>query len=393
MVMHKQADCISPFGFLLQSREADQAEIQHCLLQKAWMRLAVLYARQAVGRTFPNPPVGCVVVQDGGCVGVGYTKPAGQSHAEIVALTQAAGHTKNADLYVTLEPCAHVGRTSPCVEAIVEAQIGRVFFLTLDPNPLVHGLGIQKLQEAGIQTIQWQGDAIREGLVRIAPFQKTLQQKKPFVIIKVATSLDGRTALQNGKPYRLSGRESLQIAHRLRNRVDAVLVGGRTVMADNPQLTVRDVTDFDIRNPIRVVLDTRLETSLRQRLYVEHPHLTWVAHGNNASLKQQDAFLQAGISLLPIREVGGRLDLTHLLEVLCARGLQSVMVESGGDLLTSLVEQNMLDELWWVVTPHLLGEPGPLAIRLNRRNPLLNKSQSHVSVLGKDCLWILNQTR
>jgi diaminohydroxyphosphoribosylaminopyrimidine deaminase/5-amino-6-(5-phosphoribosylamino)uracil reductase len=230
-----------------------------------YMRKAIELAQQGLGRTAPNPAVGAVLVRDGNVVGEGFHPAAGQPHAEIFALRAAADNAKGADLYVTLEPCCHQGRTGPCADAIIEAGVSRVFVGTQDPNPLVSGKGIERLLGAGIEVVT---DVLNhECRQLIAPFAKHVTTGLPHVVLKSAMTLDGQTATLSGDSKWISCEASRNLVHQLRNQVDAIIVGSGTVIADNPRLTTRLIEGG--RDPVRVVMDGRLQTSPDALVYTQ----------------------------------------------------------------------------------------------------------------------------
>ncbi|MCA9556928.1 MAG: bifunctional diaminohydroxyphosphoribosylaminopyrimidine deaminase/5-amino-6-(5-phosphoribosylamino)uracil reductase RibD, partial [Myxococcales bacterium] len=220
------------------------------------MARALALIETAPHRTSPNPTVGCVIVRDGVVVGEGVTRPAGQAHAELVALEAAGERARGAVMYVTLEPCAHFGRTPPCTEAIIAAGVARVFVGTIDPNPLVHGAGLRQLAAAGIHA---EVGLLGEACDRVLnPFRRFIRDKRPWVLLKAATTLDGQLAAASGDSKWITGEAARRDAHRLRARVDAVLVGAATARVDDPRLTVRLVEGAD---PLRVVLDAQATLS------------------------------------------------------------------------------------------------------------------------------------
>ena len=225
---------------------------------ETWMREALAEARLAVGRTHPNPAVGAVVVRGGAIVGRGHTAPAGGPHAEVRAIADAGADARGADLFTTLEPCDHFGRTPPCTEAILAAGIARVFASSADPNPLVDGRGVRRLRELGMPV--WTGVLSAESDALNRPFFKAMRVGLPWVTLKAAVSLDGKLATASGDSRWVTGEAARGEVHRLRNIVDAVLVGAGTVRADDPSLTTR-LPEGGGRDPLRVVLDSALRLS------------------------------------------------------------------------------------------------------------------------------------
>ncbi len=328
------------------------------LCEERYMLQALELGRRAEGRTGPNPAVGAVIVNAGTVVGEGFHPEAGQPHAEIFALQQAGERALGADLYVTLEPCSHQGRTGPCTEAIIAAGIARVFVGTEDPNPRVAGSGIRRLREAGI--------SVEVGLCKgecrhlIAPFAKHITTGRPFVILKSAITLDGQSATATGDSQWISNRSSRQQVHRLRDRVDAIMVGIGTVLKDDPQLTTRIVGG---RDPLRVVVDSHLRTPPSATLlHLDSPAETLIAHIADVDLASHRRLAAAGAVLLEVAERNGRVDLQDLLIKLGERGVQSLLVEGGAHLNTGFFEAGLIDRMLVFVAPKLLGGCGGFGI-------------------------------
>lgn len=316
-----------------------------------FMRLAIREARRGLGRTSPNPPVGAVVVRDGEVVGVGHHQRAGAPHAEIVALSQAGSRARGADLYVTLEPCNHQGRTGPCAPAVVEAGIARVFVGARDPNPLVSGRGIRRMRSAGV--VVEVGCLKAECEALIEPWARFITGGRPFVTVKVASTLDGRIATRTGDSRWITGEKARRLVHALRNEVDAVLVGSGTVAADDPLLTCRIRGG---RDPVRVVLSSRLEVSPRARIFhTGSPAPTWVACVSPAPEEEARALREVGAEVIECRGVGGRIDLHDLLEKLAARGIVQILVEGGARIFGAFLAAGLVDRLLIHYGPRVFG--------------------------------------
>ncbi|MHB8718033.1 MAG: bifunctional diaminohydroxyphosphoribosylaminopyrimidine deaminase/5-amino-6-(5-phosphoribosylamino)uracil reductase RibD [Candidatus Dormibacteria bacterium] len=322
------------------------------------MEAALAEAACADFATSPNPMVGAVVVREGRIVGRGHHHRAGQPHAEVEALRDAGAAAAGATMYVTLEPCTTHGRTPPCVGAIVGAGIGRVVVAIRDPNPAVDGAGLAALRGAGIDVALGVGAA---GAHRLTAFYATwIRTGRPFVTVKFAASLDGRIATRTGGSRWISSEESRRRAHRLRHEHDAVIVGAGTVAADDPELTVRDHPRA--RQPVRVVVDSRLRTSPRARLLSSPGGPVLVATTSAAPKERRGALVAAGAEVLT---VGGdaRVDLDDLLDLLGRRNLISVLVEGGPTLAGSLVDARAVDRVVAFIAPLLIGgESAPAAI-------------------------------
>jgi diaminohydroxyphosphoribosylaminopyrimidine deaminase/5-amino-6-(5-phosphoribosylamino)uracil reductase len=322
---------------------------------KEGMALALEWAAKGMYITAPNPRVGCVIVRDGIVIGAGHTQPAGQAHAEIQALRDAAARGNDvtgATAYVTLEPCSHYGRTPPCSNALIEAGLGRVVAAMGDPNPLVAGRGMAQLEAAGIE--------VSSGLLADAAYElnigffSRMRRARPWVRLKTAASLDGITALENGESQWITGPEARQDGHAWRARACAILTGIGTVKADDPQLTVRrvDTPGATPRQPRRVIVDSRLDIDVNARILQGEP--CWIV----AAVPDQDkaALLRAaGHELIVLANGAGKVDLPALMLELGRREINEVHVEAGAKLNASLVREGCVDELLVYLAPSLIG--------------------------------------
>ena len=316
------------------------------------MARAIELARIAEGRTAPNPPVGALVVRNGQIIGQGFHPRAGEPHAEIFALREAAEAAAGADLYVTLEPCSHHGRTPPCADALIKAGIRRVFVGTRDPNPQVSGRGLERLRRAGIEVFS--GILEEECRRLIAPFACHITRGRPFVILKSAMTLDGRTATACGDSRWVSGPESRFAVHRLRDRVDAIMVGIGTVLADDPMLTTR--LPEGGRDPLRIVLDTHLRIPPDARLLsLDSQAPTWIFCCEEVPPLRVRRLEKPGVQVyrLPCGEEG--LDLSALLAQLGREGIQSLLLEGGATLNGSMLRAGLVDRLMFFLAPKLHG--------------------------------------
>ena len=319
------------------------------------MRRALRLAGRAAGRTSPNPLVGTVVVQDDRVVGEGYHHAAGEPHAEVNALRRAGAAGRGATLYTNLEPCAHTGRTPPCVDAVKQAGIARVVAAMKDPDPRTNGRGFRALRDAGI--------AIEEGLLREEAmrlnegFISRVTRGRPFVLLKLATTLDGRVAVP-GRRY-LSGKRALREVHRLRDRSDAVIVGIGTILADDPALTVREVKG---RDPLRVILDTEARTPPQAKIVrAADPQRTVIFVARDAEVRRTNRLRDAGVLLATLPRADGGLDLGAALRWLGEHGVNTVLSEGGPRIAGSLVRGGFADRLLLLVSP-LAGGDGPPAL-------------------------------
>ncbi len=320
---------------------------------EGYMQRALDLARQGEGRTRPNPPVGAVVVRKGVIVGEGFHPRAGEPHAEIYALRAAGAAARGSDLYVTLEPCSHQGRTGPCAEAVIAAGIARVFVGVKDPNPLVSGRGVARLQQAGIVV---ETDILAADCRRlIASFAKHVTTGFPLVVIKSALTLDGRSATVTGDSRWITGEESRLLVHRLRDRCDAIMVGLGTVLRDDPQLTCR-LPEGGGRDPLRVIVDSRLEIPVSAAmLSAAAAEGTLIATTTAADAEKRRRLEERGATVLACPERQGRVDLADLLRQLGADGVQSVLVEGGAVLNQALLSAGLVDRVMVFLAPKLLG--------------------------------------
>jgi diaminohydroxyphosphoribosylaminopyrimidine deaminase/5-amino-6-(5-phosphoribosylamino)uracil reductase len=321
-------------------------------------RRALELAERAIGRTSPNPPVGAVVVRDGAIVGEGYTRPAGQAHAEVVALAAAGTRADGADLYVTLEPCCHHGRTPPCTDAIVAAGVRRVYVAAVDPYPAVNGGGIAALRRAGIATIVETGDPDVERLNR--PFFHFVRAGRPFVTAKWAMTLDGKIASRSGDSRWVSGEAARRLVHRERDAADAIAVGIGTVLADDPALTVRLDPADDVRParpaPLRVVFDSRARTPLDCRLIRENDdRRTLILVGEDAPEHLGARLRQAGVEVLRCRTRESRIDPADALARLGRLGVVRLLLEGGAELTGAFFDDRLVDRVLAFVAPKVVG--------------------------------------
>lgn len=312
-----------------------------------YMARALALAERGLWSTSPNPRVGCVIVRDDQVVGEGWHVRAGEGHAEVHALRQAGALAAGATAYVTLEPCSHHGRTPPCAEALLAAGVGRVVAAMEDPNPLVAGRGMTLLRAAGVDVaaglLEAQARELNIGFV------SRMTRGRPWLRLKVAMSLDGKTALSNGDSQWITGPEARLDGHRWRARACAILTGSGTVRDDDPLLNVRGL-DTE-RQPLRVVVDSRLQTSPAARLL---PGAVIV--GANAEPQRAAALVSAGAEVLDLPGANGRVDLVALLQNLAQRGINEVHGEGGAGLNGALLDAGLVDELLIYIAPCLIGD-------------------------------------
>lgn len=318
-----------------------------------FMRQALRLAKKAMGRTSPNPLVGAVVVKNGTIIGQGYHKKAGTPHAEVHALQAAGRKARGATLYVTLEPCNHTGKTPPCTRAVLQAGIARVVVGMVDPNPLVAGSGCRFLEGQGVAV---DGELLAAECRAInLPFIKHITTGLPWVIMKAGCSLDGRIAVADGRCAWITGEESRREVHRLRDRVDAILVGVDTAKNDDPSLTTR-LPGRKGHDPLRVVLDSSLRLGPQAAMLRQpSPAQTWIFCTPGADLGKRQALEAAGARVIEVAGSQGRLDLRQVLTVLGQTGHTSVLVEGGSAVHTSFWQGGLVDQVSLFLAPLFLG--------------------------------------
>jgi diaminohydroxyphosphoribosylaminopyrimidine deaminase / 5-amino-6-(5-phosphoribosylamino)uracil reductase len=327
---------------------------------------AAEYMAQAIeighqGDPSPNPHVGAVIVKDGQVIATGFHVSAGERHAEIAALDQAGERARGATLYVTLEPCNHFGKTPPCTDAIIKAGISRVVAGCADPNPNVTGGGVAKLRGAGIEVVT--GVLANPCKALIRPWRKYITQGTAYLTLKLATSLDGRIATKTGASKWITSPDSRARGHRLRATHDAVLVGVSTIVADDPQLTVREGPPA--RNPIRVIVDSTLRIPLASTVVTTAAEIpTCVVTTLNSSVKSEEALAERGVNVVRVSaNTQGRCDMKAALRALAQREVVSVLCEGGAELAGSLLADQLAEELHFFIAPVLLGPRGrPCAV-------------------------------
>lgn len=352
---------------------------------KKYMRLALRLALKGAGRTGPNPMVGAVLVRGGSIVATGYHRRAGSDHAEIVALKRAGERARGATLYLNLEPCDHQGRTPPCTAALIRAGVKKVVVGMVDPNPLVSGGGIRRLRRAGVQ--------LRVGLLEAEcrrlneAFRKYITRRIPFVILKLAASLDGRIATSTGESRWVTGSSARQYVHHLRDQVDAVIVGAGTVLADDPRLTCRIPGGSD---PLRVVLDGRLRIPLKAHLlHQREAAKTIVVTGSLAPMRKIETIRGYGATVwrFPLRR--GRIPFAPVLKKLGKMGMLSVMIEGGATTAGWALKERVVDKVLIFYAPKLIGGDGKemiAALGIKKMSRCKRIRDMEVKRLGEDFL-------
>jgi diaminohydroxyphosphoribosylaminopyrimidine deaminase/5-amino-6-(5-phosphoribosylamino)uracil reductase len=318
-----------------------------------YMREAIRLARRGLGRTSPNPMVGAVIVRDGRVIGRGYHRRYGENHAEINAIQDARENVSGSTIYVNLEPCSHHGKTPPCLDAIIGHQFGRVVMGTHDPNPLVNGKSEAVLRQNGIEVRA--GVLEEECRLLNEAYFKYISTGLPLVTLKFAQSLDGRIATATGNSRWISSEKFRRLAHRRRAASDAVMVGIDTILADDPQLTVRLVRG---KNPVRVILDSRLRIPLEAGVITGGEVApTIIATTSRADAAKKARLGEMGIEVLVVPESGGgEVDLKSLLGLLGGKGITSVLVEGGAGVITSFLRQGLADKMMVAIAPRIIGQ-------------------------------------
>lgn len=346
-----------------------------------FMQRALDLAEKGKGKVAPNPFVGCVIVKDGKILAEGYHKKFGGEHAEVVALKRLGFQARGATMYVTLEPCHHYGKTPPCVDAVIQSGIKRVVIALKDPNPKTNGKSIRKLKKAGIEVTtkvleenaRWQNRF----------FIKSIQTGMPYVIGKVAQSLNSKITTCKGKKGWITGKEARKYVQNLRQSVSAVLVGWRTVEIDDPQLNVRNKKHFQ---PRRIVLDPELKIKTSYQIFTKHGGDLFILTSQKCDLKKKEKLEKAGAQVLKIPSLkNGKLNLQSALRKLGTFGINSLLVEGGAGVFTQFAEQELVDEWQFLIAPRLITEQGLSAFCLNREIKL---QPQELQIIGDDFLLI-----
>ena len=316
---------------------------------KFYMELALANARAMKGQTDPNPLVGAVVVNGNRIVGAGAHMKAGEPHAEIHALNMAGEHARGGTIYVTLEPCSHHGRTGPCAQAIIDAGISQVVVATLDPNPLVSGNGVKMLEQAGIQVVS--GILEEESIKMNEVFNKFIVEKKPFITLKAASTLDGKIATRTLDSKWITAEDARHDVHELRSEHMAILVGVNTIVEDDPELTARVPNG---RNPIRIILDSKLRIPLQSRVVTDGLVETWVFTSQSCDQAKRSELQNSGISVF---ETSGKyqVDTRDVVRILGEKSVSSLFIEGGGTINAAFFEKGLIDKVVLYFAPKLIG--------------------------------------
>jgi diaminohydroxyphosphoribosylaminopyrimidine deaminase/5-amino-6-(5-phosphoribosylamino)uracil reductase len=367
-----------------------------------WMQKALALAEQGRYSTRPNPAVGCVIVKDGRLIAEGWHVKAGEPHAEVLALAQADKEAKGATAYVTLEPCSHFGKTPPCANALVASGVSRVVIAMQDPNPLVAGKGIEILRQAGIVVDvgieQEQAQALNKGFI------KRMKIQRPVVRVKLASSVDGKTAMASGESVWITGNEARQSVHLMRAQHGAIVTGIGTVLADDPQLNARLSVEVmtekgltpELCHPIRVVLDPNLSMPLDAKM-LSLPGKTLLMTSSLAveqNRKYADQLIEQGAEIVAVQSDEERLDLQSVLEYLAQEEqVNDVMVEAGAIVAGAFIEAGLVDELHWYLAPHLMGHQGKPLVMLPSLHTMQDRIElvtQSVQPLGRDFHFVFS---
>jgi len=336
--------------------------IQH----EKYMQRCLELARQGEGKALPNPLVGAIVFDKEGCVaGEGFHEKYGEAHAEINALDIAGNQAEGGTLYINLEPCFHYGKTPPCIDRILQSGIKTLVLGMTDPNPKVAGKSIQKAQDAGIEVVE---NVLNKECLKLNEiFIKNITEQKPFAAIKTASTMDGKIATYSGKSKWITSEGARAEVHRLRNKYDAVLTGSGTVMIDNPSLTCRIERG---RNPVRVVVDSKLIVSKKSRVYKDDGAKIIVATAENINNNRKKRY-SSNLEILECPLVNGKINLEYLLKKLYEKGICSIMVEAGAGLNGAFLKQKLADKFYFFLAPKLMADKTALASfeGLNTENP------------------------
>jgi len=345
-----------------------------------FMARALRLAERGLYTTTPNPRVGCVLVRDGRVVGEGWHERAGEAHAEVTALKAAGALAAGATAYVSLEPCAHHGRTPPCTDALIAAKVGRVVAAMQDPNPQVSGSGIAKLRAAGIAAEV--GVLENEARELNIGFVSRMTRARPWMRVKIAASLDGKTALKNGVSQWVTGPDARRDGHRWRARSCAIMTGIGTLKDDDPRLTVRDIETS--RQPLRIVIDSRLRITPEAKLLDGGAVLVATATHDVAKTRALEA---KGAAIVELPNPEGKVDLLRLTQHLAGLGINEVLVEAGMNLNSALLRAGVVDELLLYLAPHLLGDAGRGMLDLGELTEMNKRLQLNIQetrMIGPD---------
>jgi len=355
-------------------------------MQNNYMQMALQLAEKGRYLVSPNPLVGCVIEKNDKIIGMGWHKGVGYPHAEIEALNQAGRQAQNANVYVNLEPCCHFGRTPPCVDALIKAQVKSVHIPFIDPNPLVNGQGVAKLKQAGIKV--YFGEEAKKAYQLNEFFLHYISNKKPFVIAKWAMTLDGKIATQKGDSKWITNIAARKHSHKLRQSVDAILVGVNTVIKDNPKLTPHLLDSAEImRQPLRIVLDPHGKTPIGSNILQLMPEKTLIVTTLNATKNWCNEVKNIGATIWQMK-----IDLNCLLQRLGEKEISSILVEGGTQTLSSFFQAKLVNKVYSYIAPKIIGDNAAYAplsgFNINKISQSLKLNIRQTKKLGDDLLAI-----
>lgn len=350
-----------------------------------YMHIALKLAKKGCGRVNPNPMVGAVIVKNGRIIGKGFHEEYGKAHAERNALADCRESPQGAALYVTLEPCCHYGRTPPCTQAILESGITKVYAGSVDPNPLMEGKGFEILRSSGVRVYQ---GILREECDRLNEvFFHYMKTGLPFVVMKYAMTMDGRSATRTGESKWITSEQARRNVHADRGRYSAIMTGVNTVIADDPLLTCRTEGG---RNPIRIICDTNLRTPLAARLVQTSKEITTYIATSCAEEETMLPYREAGCRFLPVSREDNHVDLKELMKVLGAKGIDSILLEGGARLNASALQSRIVNRVQSYIAPKLFGgseAKGPVGgYGVGHPDRAIRLSDSRITLFGEDIL-------
>ncbi len=369
----------------------ESSEISATVEDYQWMARALQLARNGIYTTHPNPRVGCVIVNNGEVVGEGWHHQAGEKHAEIIALEQAGEKARNAVMYVTLEPCCHHGRTPPCVESIIQAGVTKVVIASRDPNPLVDHAGIEALQQSGIHVTT---NVCRNLAVQMnCGFFSRMRRQRPWVTLKIAISLDGKTAMADGDSKWITSSAAREDVHRLRAASSAIMTGIGTVLRDDPSMTAR-APGVEIQ-PLRVILDSNLSTPVYAKILKQPGKTVIITTGRNQDPELMPEF-DSSVEVLVMPEKDNRIDLEAVLSELGKLEVNDLLLEAGAELSGSMLRLNLVDELVVYMAPDLLGSNTRGMFEIHQLQSLDDKLRfefGEIRKIGRDLRLTLRPVR
>lgn len=359
-------------------------DIKSYALDKKYINLAINLAKKNIGLTLSNPSVGCVIVKENTVIATGTTAATGVPHAETIAITKAGKSTKGANLYVTLEPCSHFGKTPPCVDLIIKSEISRVVIATIDPDLRVNGLGIKKLKEAGIEVVVGVLEKEAQDLNRGFFYTKTLG--RPFITLKLATSLDGKIADKKSNDKWISNEKSRLYAHYLRAKNDAILVGANTIRTDNPTLDCR-IEGLEKYSPKRIILSSKLDINLNRKIIQTAKKIPTFIATNNFETKN---FTDLGVEIINFE------NLNNLVKKLPKLGINNLLIEGGSVVATQFLKNGLVDRLIWIKAPKVIGKDGVDALdgfNIDKVAQDFNFQITKTRMFSEDILTEFNKTK